>query len=252
MTANHHRYKLGRKAIKTDPRTLQLADYLTSALPPPPAACDWTKGITGWGMMLNDTLGDCTIAAAGHAVQVWTANNGGIQTVPDNVILSMYQQWGGYNPTDPKTDTGGIELDVLTDWRQSQQGFGGHSLVAFADPDFTKLDQVRQSIALFGGIYIGIAMPLTTENQTVWDVVADGGAAAVKGSWGGHCVYVPKYDENGFTCITWGRLQPMTIAFWNTYVDEAHTLLGQDWLTSKGSAAGFAKDQLMTDLKAIT
>jgi len=31
---------------------------------------DWTKGITEWGMMMNDTLGDCTIAGVGHAVQV--------------------------------------------------------------------------------------------------------------------------------------------------------------------------------------
>ena len=54
--------KLGRKAIKTDSRTLALGRYLTPAVPPPPAAADWTKGIARWGMMLNDTLGDCTIA----------------------------------------------------------------------------------------------------------------------------------------------------------------------------------------------
>src|ERR1035438_8289552 len=80
--------KLGRKAIKTDTRTLMLGDYLTPALPPPPAAADWTKGQTSWGMMMNDTLGDCTIAGVGHAVQVWTANTSGIVTVPDPTIES--------------------------------------------------------------------------------------------------------------------------------------------------------------------
>jgi hypothetical protein len=249
MAANHSRMKLGRKAIKTDTRTLRLRKYLTPALPPPPPTKDWTKGTTSWGMMLNDTLGDCTIAGVGHAIQVWTVNNGGIQTVPDNTILSMYEQWDGYNPADPSTDAGGIELDVLNDWRQ--QPIAGHALTAFADPDISNLEMIRQSIALFGGVYIGVSLPITAQNQDVWDVVPGGGASAEKGSWGGHCVFIPKYDQNGFTCITWGQLKVMTNAFWAAYVDEAHALLGQDWLNSQGSVAGFDQKQLMADLAAI-
>jgi hypothetical protein len=247
--ANHSRMKLGRKAIKTDTRTLMLGDYLTSSIPPPPVTADWTKGISGWGMMLNDQLGDCTIAGCGHAVQVWTANTGGIATVPDSTVEAMYEKWDGYVPGDASTDTGGVELDVLNDWRQ--QGFGGHALLAFADPKFSNLVEIRQSIALFGGVYIGLALPLTAQTQDVWDVVTGGGSNAKKGSWGGHCVYVPKYDANGFTCITWGQLKTMTVAFWNEYCDEAHTLLGQDWLSSKGSPPGFDQAQLQTDLTAI-
>lgn len=241
--------KLGRKAIRTDTRTLMLARYLKPGLPAPPPACDWTKGITGWGMMLNDRLGDCTIAGVGHAVQVWTANNGGIKTVSDNTIESYYEKWDGYVPTEPNTDNGGIELDVLTDWQK--QGFAGHVLTAFADPQVSNLDEIRHSIAMFGGVYIGVALPLTAQTQDVWDVVKGGGAKAKKGSWGGHCVFVPKYDKKGFTCITWGQPKTMTVAFWQAYVDEAHTLLGKDWLTSKGSVAGFNKKALLADLAAI-
>jgi hypothetical protein len=43
----------------------------------------------------------------------------------------------------------------------------------------------------------------------------------------------------------------MTVAFWKKYCDEAHTLLGQDWLTAKGSPGGFDQAQLRTDLGAI-
>jgi hypothetical protein len=111
--------------------------------------------------------------------------------------------------------------------------------------------EIRQSIALFGGVYIGLALPLTAQTQDVWDVVAGGGANTKKGSWGGHCVFVPKYDEHGFTCITWGQPKTMTLAFWKKYCDEAHTLLGQDWLSAKGSPAGFNQTQLETDLHAI-
>jgi hypothetical protein len=64
-------------------------------------------------------------------------------------------------------------------------------------------------------------------------------------------VFVPKYDENGFTCITWGQCKTMTLAFWQHYCDEAHTLFGQNWLNTKGSPPGFDQAQLQTDLNSI-
>jgi len=99
--ADHSKMKLGRKAIKTDTRTLAFGDYLTPALPPPPPAADWTKGITSWGMMLNDSLGDCTIAGCGHALQVWTANTSGIVTVPDPTIESSTSSGTATTPAIP-------------------------------------------------------------------------------------------------------------------------------------------------------
>jgi hypothetical protein len=71
--ADHSNMKLGRKAIKTDTRTLALGKYLKPSLPAPPPSKDWTRGITAWSMMLNDKLGCCTIAGIGHAIQVWSA-----------------------------------------------------------------------------------------------------------------------------------------------------------------------------------
>lgn len=247
--ANHTNMKLGRKAIRTDSRTLALGDYLKPTLPPPPPAKDWTCGIADWGMMMNDKLGDCTIAGVAHAIQVWSACLGKENTVDDNTVLSYYENWDGYNPADPSTDSGGIELDVLNDWHK--QGFSSHNLLAFAAPKYTNLVEIRQSITLFGGVYIGLSLPITAQNQDVWDVVANGGANGTKGSWGGHCVFVPKYDEHGFTCITWGGLKTMTLAFWKKYCDEAYSLLGQDWLSAKGSPSGFDQGQLQTDLGAI-
>jgi len=163
--ADHSKMKLGRKAIKTDSRTLAFADYMTSTLPAPPPTADWTKGITSWGMMLNDKLGDCTIAGCGHAVQVWSANAGTEITVPDPTILSYYEKWDGYSPNDPTSDQGGIELDVLKDWKQG--GFAGNALLAFADPKPANLVEIYQSIALFGGVYIGLSLPITAQNQDV-------------------------------------------------------------------------------------
>ena len=248
--ADHSQMKLGRKAIKTDTRTLRLARYMgaSDTLPVAPAAVDWTRGIKDWGMMLNDSLGDCTIAGCAHAVQVWTANMGSMATVADADILKAYEAWDGYNPADPSTDAGGIELDVLNDWRKS--GLAGHTLAAFADVSSSLLPVVRQAINLFGGVYIGISLPLSAQTQDVWDPTGSLTESA-PGSWGGHCVFVPKYDAAGFTCITWGQLKTMTTAFWNTYVDEVHALLSPDWLGTMGSPEGFNLTALQADLLAI-
>jgi len=247
--ADHSKMKLGRKAIKTDTPTLALARYLTPGLPPPPASADWTNGIASWGMMLNDKLGDCTIAGAAHAIQVFTANTSAMVTVPDATIECYYERWDGYVAGNARTDKGGVELEVLNNWQK--QGLAGHLLMAFADPAPNNLDQVRQSIALFGGVYIGLNLPLTAQSQDVWDIENSSGTKAAPGSWGGHCVFVPSYDEKSFTCITWGELKTMTIAFWNRYCDEAHTLLSADWLAAKGAPSGFDQEQLQADLRAI-
>jgi hypothetical protein len=67
-------YKLGRLHRTYDPRIPHMSALLAGQTPaPPPAAIDYTKGMPqNLGMMLNDTLGDCTCAAFYHALQAWS------------------------------------------------------------------------------------------------------------------------------------------------------------------------------------
>ena len=246
---DHSNMRLGRKAIKTDSRTLRLANYISATLPPAPQAVDWTKGVQDWGMMLNDKLGCCTIAAVAHAIQTWSMNTSSEITIPDKYVLQYYEKWDGYSPKDSSTDHGGVELDVLTNWQKT--AFDKHKLAAFADAVVSNVDHIRQAIQLFGGVYIGVSLPITAQKQDIWDVVPNGGPDAKTGSWGGHAVFVPKYDKDTFTCITWGKLQPMTLNFWNTYVDEVHVLLSPDWIAAKGSPSGFKLTDLQADLSLI-
>jgi hypothetical protein len=242
--ADHSRMRLGKKTRRYDRRTLRLARYLTPALPPPPPAVTNSQSITNWGVMLNDKLGDCTIAGVAHAIQVWTLSKGNEVTVPDPTVLQYYEQWDGYDPSKPATDQGGVELDVLNSWRK--EGFSGHPLLAFADPDPQDTLHVQQAIALFGGLYIGLSLPKSAQTQDLWDV--DTSPNGQPGSWGGHCVFVPDYDPNGLTCITWGAPKKMTWGFWGTYCDEAHALLSPDWQPP----AGFDMAALQADLATVT
>lgn len=206
---DYSQMKLGRKAIKTDTRTLLMSDYITPTLPPPPPTVDWTQGQTSWGMMLNDSLGDCTIAGVGHAVQVWalntTAQSTTVESIPDQTILSYYEKWDGYNPADPSTDQGGIELDVLKDWQKA--GFSKHKLIAFVDPSVANITEIRQSINLYGGVYIGLSLPLTAQSQDVWDVGAKRRRKCQGGQLGWSLCFCPRLRRQRLHLHHMGRAQ---------------------------------------------
>src|SRR5579863_1775685 len=96
--------KFGRLPRTFDSRVPHMsALVMRAALPPPPLAVDWTanRPVT-WGMMLNDQLGDCTCAAAYHAMQLWSSY-GRLQmlTEPDARVEQMYEEFCGYDPTNP-------------------------------------------------------------------------------------------------------------------------------------------------------
>ncbi len=251
MTVDHSRNKLGKKPARHDTRTLQMANYL--GLPQIPAARDWTeKAAAHWGMMLNDKLGDCTCAAMGHITQAWTANAGPKEvTVSDQAVLAAYEAVSGYDPQRPDTDRGAVELDVLKYWRKT--GVGGHKIDAFVALEPRNHTHVQAAVELFGGAYIGLALPVSAQRQHVWSV-PPGGANGIgaPGSWGGHAVVVEAYDAHGLTCITWGQKKRMTWSFWDAYCDEAYAPLSQLWAGKKPAPNGFDLAALRADLEEIT
>ena len=244
--------RLGKKAVRHDDRTLQLAKYLGSALPPPPASLVWsTKTDNKWPMFMNDSLGDCTCASAAHMEQLWSA--AGIKseiTVADADVLAMYEGAAGYNPKDPSTDQGAVELDVLKFWQKT--GLAGRKIGPYASVSVQSKTITKDGIYLFGGIYTGFALPVSAQSQAVWDVPARGAVGrGAPGSWGGHAVPVIDYDVRGLTCVTWGALKRMTWAFYQTYCDEAYAILSPDFLSAGKSPAGFDAATLAADLAKL-
>ena len=250
---DHRLVKLGKHAPKKDARNLKLARYLTASLPPPPESCDWSAKVGGsWGVMLNDSLGDCTCAAAGHLIEAWTANAGVRVTPPDSAILAAYEQLCGYNPADPSTDGGGVEVDVLNGWRKI--GIAGHRIGAYAAVDVHNLSHVKTAVSLFGGVYAGVSLPRSAQGQNSWAVPSGGavGDGAV-GSWGGHAVPVVAYNPAGPVVVTWGALLQVTWAFWLAYFDEAYAIVSPDWLVAGAATpAGVNVEALATDLIDVT
>ncbi len=249
---DHSRMKLGKTPAVHDPRTLQLANYLRPAvLPPPPPQADWSTKVASWPMMMNNTIGDCTVAAAGHCIEEWTTDVGDPVIVPDATIVAVYSVVSGYDPKTGQHDVGANELKVLNYWRQ--QGIGGHTIRAYAALEPGNLDHVRDAVFLFGNCYIGLAMPLSAQTQAIWSVPPGGPACqGAPGSWGGHAVPVVAYDPQGLTVVTWGALKRMTWGFWSAYCDEAYALLSDDFLTSDKTPAGIDLASLEQDLAEVT
>ena len=250
---DHSSMKLGKNERRYDQRTMRLGRYLPAVLPVPETLIDYSNGVTDWGLMLNDSLGDCTCAAACHLVQLATMNdalnNPGEVTLPDSVVLDLYERWCGYNPADPSTDQGGVELDVLNLWRQ--QGISGHKLLSYAAINRANYRHLQYAINEFN-VYIGVELPVSAQNQETWDVVPDDG-----GVWGGHAVCLTGYDDSGtepiIKLVSWGKHMAMTLRFWNKYVSEAYALMLEDFegAHSRGPD-GFDLAAWNADLGSIT
>lgn len=241
--------RLGRLPAKHDTRTLRLARYIS--IPVAPGDCDWTKPVEDWQMFANDTVGDCTCATAGHMVQSWTANATQKAPVSAADVLAMYSAITGYDPADPDSDQGAYCLDVLKYWRSV--GLAGHRIGAFVAVDPDKRHEVRAGLWLFGGLYLGLDLPVSAQDQDVWDVVSLTGDGA-PGSWGGHAVPVLAYaaDDAGLTIITWGGEKRITWAFLEAYCSEAYAILSQDFLSKGVAPNGFDLAALQADLAALS
>src|SRR5438270_2072554 len=143
--------KLGKQSARVDKRTLKLARFLHETAPVTPDVLDWFSGVSDFGVMRNNDLGNCTCAALGHALQTVSAATGSEYTVQDDVVVDAYSRWCGYVRGDESTDQGGVELDVLKAFRRD--GLGGKQLLAFTSVPMFNFDLVKKAIHLFNGIY---------------------------------------------------------------------------------------------------
>jgi hypothetical protein len=239
-----------RSSVNQDRRTVlfRLANFIDKPnLPPlldhvaPPEAFSPR-------MFANDRLGDCTIAGECNAVLLDAARAGvAAPPISDDDAIARYSKVDGYVPGDPSTDQGGIELDVLNDWRHDP--LSGIELVAFASVDVHDTELLRYAIQLFGGVYDGIELPTTAQSQVggLWDTVP----GMVPGSWGGHCTYKCGFDYRlavpEYLDATWGTLQRLTEAFWRAIGDEAYVLLTDEAL----KAPGIDRDKVLATLAQL-
>ncbi len=175
--------KLGKLPVRTDVRTLHVARYVDRAeLPPPPASLDLTDHVGDWPMYANDRVGDCTIAAAGHMIEAWTADSRGQPVeISERSVLDAFDRVKQVDPL--SGEEGAVVLDVLGYWRHT--GIDRHRIGAYAQVPVHDHALAQTSAWLFGGLYVGVELPLTAQDQPVWDWTGslDGPAQARLVGW---------------------------------------------------------------------
>src|SRR5713226_1528187 len=102
--------RLGRKGIRTDPRTLRFADYVRpDRLPPIPATSDHTSKVSAWGMLGNDHYGDCVMAALAHGILDYTTYASTPRVPTEQQVVAAYLQLS-------PSDQGLVVLDTLNQY----------------------------------------------------------------------------------------------------------------------------------------
>lgn len=254
MHNNINTVKLGKLSPKFDNDAVKFAQYASQPIIVPESV---ENGITvkEWGMMRNDKIGCCTAAGAAHLEMLWTSEVDNLIYISDDDVLKFYSNTTGYDPSTPHSDRGGIAIDILNYWKTN--GFvinnNSHKINGWAELNIKNPLEIKAGIYWFGGIYVGVELPLSAQNQMVWDItnpflLGD----ATPGSWGGHCVILIGYNEIGPIAITWGIRKQMTWGWWRAYSDEAYAVLSIDYLNKNGTTPdGFNLIQLEEDLKIL-
>jgi len=245
--------KLGRQARKHGnlPHYSQMRRAVR--LPIIPDTLNWLDGMPGnFGMMKNDTLGDCSCAGLHHARQVWTYNaNGTVMTTDaDRDVLADYEAACGYVPGDESTDQGGCLQDVLAYTVKTGITTDGvpDKLAAYFEIDPRIQLDIREVIALAGVAYIGIKVKeswTASDAGAVWD-------ASDEVSAGGHCVILAGYNKDGFDVISWGTRFRLTNAGFAQVCDEAYGLVDRNWIEKTGlTPGGISVDQLEAAMRSM-
>jgi hypothetical protein len=253
-------YKLGKRPARPRPTDLRFSNYrvgllpIAPVLPPPPAGkFGHELLVPTWGVLGNDTVGDCAVAGAAHETMLWTAEGKNPAPFNDECVIKCYSEITGYDPSDPSTDTGCDMHDVLNYRRQVgllDANGNRHKIGAYLALDIGNIQHLLEALYLFSAVGVGIQFPDTAMEQfhaaMPWDL--PGGTIE-----GGH--YVPLVGRNSrqnLVCVTWGRLQAMTLGFYTAFAEEAWAILSPEFLSAGVSPEGFDLDTLNADLAAVT
>jgi hypothetical protein len=199
-----------------------------------------------WGMMLNDSEGDCVWAAGGHSIENWTANASGLFVPPDAAIQTGYESTG-FIPGNPSTDNGTAITQMLQYWRDT--GIAGHQIVGWAEFDPTNKAEWQFVIANFGLAFLGCLIRQSDmnsfDNGSIWTPGTDS-------VLGGHGVIATDYDGDTVSIITWAKRIQAVWDWMTQECDEAYAIVTQSWIESNGeSPSGLNMQEMESDLGCV-
>ncbi len=145
--------KFGRRPVRrtayTDASSSVMKRHFSALGPPPAVTKNWPAAVkVPFGLMLNDSLGDCVCADVGHVMMINTANASTIFVPTDRPIRKLYQWVGGYVPGEPNTDNG-CDMTTMDEFLKAK-GFCGSKLDAYGMVDYDSVADLTWCVELFG------------------------------------------------------------------------------------------------------
>jgi len=204
-------------------------------------------------MLGNDQYGDCVWAGAAHEHMVWNAANKRAVSFTDADVLASYTDVTGFDSSDPNSDQG-TDMATAADYRLKTGILSSdgqrHKIGAYLALEPGNVDELLAAAYLFGAVGIGITVTSIAmwqfQNNHPW-TFRSGGTVE-----GGH--YVPVVGRKGLVInsVSWGRIQPMSPAFYQKQSDEALAYVSDDDLIADKSPEGFDRATLLSDLKTVS
>lgn len=230
--------------------TLNLDDYVDSSIPIP-ATLERPADAAGYpyGMLDNDSYGDCVSAAAFHMQETFRLKEG-VRPTPWSAAtaLAWYFKINGVAPGPPgsSSDQGSDPQAAMQYWRQT--GLPGHNIVGYGvlQPGSPN---IRRAIFEFGAVMFAIALPVEAQQQGVkwrWQ------PGSQPGSWGGHAIAGDSYTPDLLGFISWAQEGAMDNPFWTNCGEQVLVPLSHDQIGKGGKGpGGFLFSQMAADLPTL-
>lgn len=234
-------YKTGRLPAVRPTALAEFEVYATGKLPTPPPAVKVPEA--AYPIDRNDVEGDCTIAGADHLLRAWNAQypQDIVKTPTELQIERTYRRLTG------GPDTGLVEANVLRTWMT--EGLFGTKIEGYAPIHPNNLLTIHQSVAFYGGAYLGIACPRSAQEQFA---AGEPWTYCGEETEDGHCIVALGYDENGdLEVATWGGIATLTAGFRAHYLEEAWCVLGPQTVAAKKDTLGIDLVALRADLARV-
>ncbi|HVX20873.1 MAG TPA: hypothetical protein VHB02_05975 [Acidimicrobiales bacterium] len=214
-------------------RLRYIHEYATDpVLTRPTYPVDVSGGITDWGMLGNDELGDCGEAGIRH-VEMSTAVaivKAACPTFTDEDARSEYFAYTGGK------DTGVVLADFLL-WLYRRG-----RIKAFAPVDHTRREYVDGAMQRFGAVYCGVQLTDADMQRFNESKKWIGGTPNPRE---GHCIVKVRATPHEDVWVTWGKPQPSTLAWTEHCLVEAWAVVTHEEEHFEGLA------ELLADIDAL-
>jgi hypothetical protein len=234
--------KLNKMATFTDRQAMKVGHPTIAlhkppqGLPAPKLPIDWAKNFS-FPIDGNDIYGDCMLAAAEHADNTFTANNGAESNFSESLTVSYYLSLSGGN-------NGLNDGQIIGAWQKGLPGIPEAKILEALDIDTTDAALVQSAIYLFGGVFFTLNIPDNWYNNFTTGGVWDAPAKADTNN--GHGVWWNGVNAQGqYHLQTWGTYGWITPAGVADCDPGGFVVFSLRWFDKNGKAPnGYTYDQL--------